>query len=1208
MTISKKVFYASVVTLSGVALTRPAAAQMDINPPLPNVLLLVDSSGSMEKMPDGKLPAVCTPGKASDLNRWGTLVSVLTGTVKNRSCYAMNRSSSAFVNEYSIKGYAPYDKGYHLPHHRIVSNNCVAGPGVLPSNAFSWPSNAIKYHIYNKPGNACSGNNVFAQSSDGLLDVYRDRVRFGLMTFDPSVDKGTGLSGTTNDIPSGFKGMWSYYLDWQGSGVAASGYPPGCNVKLYEVGARNSAAPPWEGRMIAMGRSDAPLAEIHDTNDHIQEALLAMRPYGATPLAGMLDDAYTFFHKDKSADPLDKANAFAPAGDKLFGGGCRESYVILLSDGEPNKDLRPSCEKVGGKCPFDKPYEVAKALASPSDPKLKVKVFAIGFGLTDVKDAKNNKVDCTQLKMPTDLNPGGTCVNATGDLKACCTLARIAYEGGTDQAYFANDMATLKTTLSNVLSGIAAGSTSRTMPVFTSAGVSQLNGTGPVAYQFTTSFNPGSGTLWSGNLERHRWVCESKKGGMVAKLEEVNEKKGDHFHTNINKGKLLDPRRFITVIGKQKSNKGKPVIDSEGTIRPNLKSDDGMGVDKGKVKDGSLTMIANQMKSKAAAMDMYPMPQMCKEANLAASSEGDCAYKLMRWELGGKNGSLPTRSGDEFGAIYHSSPVLKGTPAAHIRDPAYEQFALEQAKRPLMLYSVTTDGQLHAFQVAPNDPKDPLKVDNMENNELWSFLPPHVLPNIKGQYPDTQQILLDGGLAIADVVYERNKSQAQAAGTKKGAKYATVIVGSGRTAGGFYYALDVTNPKKPEFLWQISHNQSGEPLFGPISSMPAITTIALKEGGAVKEVSVAILPGGSSTAVKGNCKSNRKSTNFSHINGAKPRKQVQCWKKGPGRSLTIVRLSDGSIIRTFRRDKQDGPKSISSSLVTYAPIDSPLTGTPVPYPVGAGRLANRIYIGDADGGMWRFDMSNPEPSKWAVHLAFDAYSMKGDTYKSGQPVDNDPAFAVDGQGNTVLLFSTGDQEMFTASSGLETRIWSITELPVATSKTVPFTIEANWVKPFKDGKRVTGPIAIFDKVAYFATFTPTPPNSNTACSDGYGSIWGVHYTDSSSLTEPLKRMVKDPNAKIPSYTDELQQAAGTVVFGVSVQAEPACYSTTTVTDDYVGSHSQISASSPPNFTLVYHTGQVGKSANKGSKTKATTRALPQPKQAIKIDSWASIVE
>ena len=90
-----------------------AFAQSDINPPLPNVLLLLDTSGSMENMPNDKAPedpsnnpplaastAACTPGVTTTPNKWATLVQVLSGDINNFSCESLDRGTTNFKKEY----------------------------------------------------------------------------------------------------------------------------------------------------------------------------------------------------------------------------------------------------------------------------------------------------------------------------------------------------------------------------------------------------------------------------------------------------------------------------------------------------------------------------------------------------------------------------------------------------------------------------------------------------------------------------------------------------------------------------------------------------------------------------------------------------------------------------------------------------------------------------------------------------------------------------------------------------------------------------------------------------------------------------------------------------------------------------------------------------------------------------------------------------
>src|SRR5690349_22595251 len=108
MSSSKQHGFAFLVTFASVTIAGGAAAQIDTNPPLQNVLLLVDTSGSMEFAPDGtkvscdQVDATLSgePKAASQKNRWTQLVEVLTGDVQDYSCFTQDRRGTAFRNEY----------------------------------------------------------------------------------------------------------------------------------------------------------------------------------------------------------------------------------------------------------------------------------------------------------------------------------------------------------------------------------------------------------------------------------------------------------------------------------------------------------------------------------------------------------------------------------------------------------------------------------------------------------------------------------------------------------------------------------------------------------------------------------------------------------------------------------------------------------------------------------------------------------------------------------------------------------------------------------------------------------------------------------------------------------------------------------------------------------------------------------------------------
>src|SRR5258708_1342752 len=145
----KRSWLASLVAIGAVSVSGRADAQIDTNPPLQNVLLLVDTSGSMEFAPDGT-KVTCDqvdtslagePKGASQKNRWTQLVEVLNGDVQDFSCFSQDRRGSDFRSEFTLGVTDAVDFNYHVPYHRIVSGTttpCTVGPGIADTNAFAW--------------------------------------------------------------------------------------------------------------------------------------------------------------------------------------------------------------------------------------------------------------------------------------------------------------------------------------------------------------------------------------------------------------------------------------------------------------------------------------------------------------------------------------------------------------------------------------------------------------------------------------------------------------------------------------------------------------------------------------------------------------------------------------------------------------------------------------------------------------------------------------------------------------------------------------------------------------------------------------------------------------------------------------------------------------------------------------------------------------
>ncbi len=783
--------------------------------------------------------------------------------------------------------------------------------------------------------------------------------------------------------------------------------------------------------------------------------------------------------------------------------------------------------------------------------------------------------------------------------------------------------------------------------------------------------------MWRGFLERRRLTC-SNNASPVPVAATIDATRGDDFARNLVNG--YKTRKFFTVVATDSSassaqNQTLRRKDYDSTLAPIGPNADGLS--------GIVTTLSSNQSSLTTSDDFYKKIQsllsggflaetllgidstslgMCS-AQLGASNTKDCADLLLRW-FGGFHNNVSGRPNDRcpndtcswvpvdytnqnpLGALYHSSPVIVGPPLDYVKDEAYRRdFAVvpdashtgAQATRPTVLYSATIDGQLHAFVVAKNSvgsdftyggvPK-PDGADNGGNNELWSFVPPAVLPDIWTNF-NSHSILLDGPVVVRDVMVRRSSVDAQ----NGNGKWKTILVGSGgaSTEGGFYYALDVTNPTKPEFLWQLrTAGSTPVRLFGASVPSAEIAMVDLKNGFTkVDQVAVAILSGGSSYSVAPNdpTKDIRPSRRCTTCNKTGVRTAIREWgDSSPSRSVTIVELATGRVLKRFEGrvgtalspgDLATSDASLVSALSGVRsdakPLDSPMTGTSVAFPNAGGVSADRAYVGDADGTIWRLDLHSTDPAKWTIDVAFDAYGASTATYPAlaGQPVVVPSILSVDTLGNPVVVFATGDHDGFQSySTGMKNFMVSFLDRPDNHGGFVP--TEAFRVT-LSDGERVTGPATLFDKILYFATYAPSNP-SLAACASGTPKVWGVDYLTGAAGLDTDSVLGAD--AKFVTFDSQ------SVIFGVQVNRTPSCAGSVSTTTDgwFAGNYASTSRTNTGSFQLVFQTGRADgfssalgpdallSSGQQGATTKSLHVKIAAPKTLTKIVSWASIVE
>lgn len=1319
-------FVAGVAALTCVS--APVHAQQAEDPIPPDVLIMLDTSGSMEDLVDdarqtllnapdatraaalptcfcGPNDLTCNPPApgttipaSKAINRWGTAVQSLTGTVKPYfACARSPRDAgSSFETEFTINGAKPYDSGYFIPHHRIVSTvggvPCVLGPktsGTYTPSA-SWVDSNIISHVLGSRSTPCT----FEQNTDGALDRYGQLVRFGLMTFDN--DPNPFVGGPTNVaswvVTDLYKGRFSYFNNWLNGAASTSYNVPSlypatapATSALWEVGARNWRAPEWEGRLMGFPDPYAIAGDRLNASNRVQRVMAAMRPYGGTPIAGMLQDAYTFLIDETTSE----GDFRAPKSDPFK--SCRKRYALLITDGGENMDLRGNrnpalptasggCETYGeANCPYKRPWDVAASLYAQG-----VTVVVVGFAVERPTNRQNTAYTCGQLAA--DQTLFNTTCNSTDAYtqylyQPCCALQKIAKAGqgyATDaRAYFVETPYELDSAIDRILSEISSRAITHTVPVSTGPTVNFTGDTSVLvagASTYTASLQRLVSRPNTGNLVRKRFDCSV--GAEVAS----DATKGDDFSANM--ATHTKARTFFTSV---------PADPYTGFVRP--------FVDATATGDGLQRQTSTEVgKNAAAILSNVPWTALGQNptldqdntrcgniSNTQRLAPASCAKQVLAYLLGESSSgvSLPDSTfrpftpryagGLDFGAIDHSTPAFVSAPKSLIRDPSYQKFAATWATRKPLIYVETTDGLLHAFDTT---------VQTKTTNEFWAMLPPAVLPRARELYPPTEVRIIDGAPVAKDVVFQRTSSDVASTDTGWKAWRTMLVAGlgyGGQAGERGYFGVDITDPDPanyiaigssltgadlnariqadpkgsiggPHLLWQVGKFPAsfGVPpeyeIFGQYSATPAITTVLVDSNGdgiGDKEIGVAILPGGSdfpTPKFQQACARNTQVSAAQPLDTAyKARQNVRCWTKDlvgpdrttppldtkwkpiPGRSVSIVRLDSGEILRTFmRKDGTGTGNDVYTSLrgtswysrVTHAELDSPMTGQPVVYPSDVGAIAQKAYIGDADGTLWRLDVTSPNPANWKLELFLDTYAIESTSpqYANSQPIVVQPVVAPMDDGSLMVGVSNGQQESILSTSGVFHYVYALRD-DAPTNRAM-----VNWYQRFTGGERVTGPMAVFDKTFYFATFDPSAAVVTCDDTNSLGYLWGHDYTQPATVGQPSSGGI--PKLQDPTtsglYPKKLSidrfggtSTKGKIVPGVALTLAPTCATFSATPDAYGRTMGTETFRSASPYVLK---AQVAGATAASKTTQAITVNLATPSRRARVDAWAMVVE
>jgi type IV pilus assembly protein PilY1 len=590
---------------------------------------------------------------------------------------------------------------------------------------------------------------------------------------------------------------------------------------------------------------------------------------------------------------------------------CQKNYVLIISDGDPTKDsdstlISAGIQDLNGDKKIDLD-EVAK--------------YLYNMDLSDGKSPQKQNIKTYTIGF-----------SITKKL-----LEDTAKNGGGKYFYVWSSQS-FNIAFQTFIAEVLEESVSYVAPVVP---ISQMERTSAGNLMYLAMFKPTEKSFWKGNIKKYCIATKNSSG-------EIVDCSGSAVsYSNPQVGDILDVN-------------GSPVMDSNNEIKKTARSFWSSDVDGGYTDMGG---VGEVLLNRASSRNIYTYLGI--NVNLTDSSNSFSESNITPTRLGLASGDTvgrdnlvkfiygydayyqnelppqgPTAKRDWIlGAFIHSRPVV-----IHYEDRT-------------VIYSGANDGMIHAF-------------DDQYGEELWAFIPPNLLSNLKNLTGEALQFFVDGP---PKAYVERDSSN----------KIVSAILIFGERRGGDrYIALDITNPLSPQFLWEIGPstitykttvtNTTAYQEFQQTWSAPQLGKIIYGAG----EKWVAFISGGY------DANQDNQPVVASDING---------------RAIYVVDILNGNLIWSYSYAKNPNMKYCIPSDIARVDTD------------GNGYI-DRLYVGDIGGQVWRFDIGDSNISNWdaKVTILFDA--NKGESLKRKIFYPPEVTLEKEGGNYEMIFFGTGDRE------------------------------------------------------------------------------------------------------------------------------------------------------------------------------------------------------
>ncbi|MBT1071482.1 pilus assembly protein [Pelotalea chapellei] len=1049
----------------------------------PNVLIIIDTSGSM----DDSISTTYDPATTYDQAPACWLSTGISTTCLSNRVYvkSVTNSGNVFYTDsgFSLNNVTEKCTNNH-PNSSLSSDGFYIG--TLTTTGACEPRGFIKDSTY-VMGNWINWNEQYAKISiarkvvkDLISDPRNKGVNFGLMIY----NNGDGIDKKQSKGARFFSDI-----------IAGQEYV----TVIKDMDAAFNAA---------LTNRDALLASINRTT---------ITASGWTPLAESLYEAGQYFKGATSAFGntigLDSSSKYTSP----ITASCQTNFIIFVTDGMSTSDdstvlttvcppERPDCEgdydndgieyvdRVGTMQRFKHSMDdVAKYLYDtdllPDDStvgqehtkgKQHVSTFTIGFDLKSTKDEEQAAIDL--LKLVSDNSHGH------------------------GASYMAGNQAELSTALNKILSHITSADTSYVTPVVPTNATNRTYSSDRI---YMGLFKPVNESFWKGNL---------KKYGLGTK---TNTSKTDISNVIMDKNKNVAV--WMDLDGDNTddfSGTKLPVGVSSGTFKTDSISfwstaSDGGIVDKGGAGGQLAGMDLTKRVIYTYTTSRIPLANV-SNADLGVSSDAERTQLISYLQGMDAYGKPAEKRSWLLGDLLHSRPAFVSYgPVTESNEGTCGDNANKN-----MLYVGGNDGMLHAIR-------------DCDGGEEWAFIPPNMLTSLKEIPGEIHTYGVDATPSV--YVYDANKDGKIDVSKDKvillfGMRRGGGAAGDGSAAAkGAYIALDVTNPVDPKYLGSIGSNTLTE--MGESWSEPRI--IKIKIGGEEK-IAAFIIGGydnvnedsryGATQKFRGDGKVSLTDSGSGSVTSSGSSTQ----QNPKGGAIYLVELAtidnkDNKGVPNFANlgrllwSVVPGSKNYGTNPATDK-LEYSLTGEVALLDTAGSGYPDRMYAADLGGNVWRFDIGGSNVNKWSGNKIFSINPATGDTGRKFffKPSVTVEATSSSSRGLDALIFlGSGDRE-HPLNTGVIDRMYALRDrgqtdpkiIPVGEDKIVDVTQDLlqdpsattaavnsiltdlknvdkyGWYIKLneRDGEKVLAPATVFNKVAYFTTYTPDKNSSSSASS------------------------------------------------------------------------------------------------------------------------------